>query len=66
MGKKSQIAANKLKLLQSIIISVVLLPTFASPEQADWDQFTLYIYMNFVSPRNEAKYENFNDVLFIP
>jgi len=40
-----------------------MLPTFVSPEQADWDQFTLYIYMNFVSPRNETKYENFDDVL---
>ncbi|WP_157609548.1 hypothetical protein [Syntrophomonas zehnderi] len=42
---------------------LAMLPAFASPEQADWDQFTLYIYMNFVSPRNEAKYENLDDVL---
>jgi len=40
-----------------------MLPPFTSPEQADWDQFTLYIYLNFVSPRNEAKYENFDDEL---
>ncbi len=44
------------------LYELAMLPAFAFSEQADWDQFTLYVYMNFVSPRNEAKYENFNDV----
>lgn len=42
---------------------LAMLPTFNSSEQADWDQFTLYIYANFVRPRNEAKYENFDEEL---
>lgn len=40
-----------------------LLPAFNSPEQADWDQFTLYIYTNFVYPKNDGKYNNLDDVL---
>lgn len=40
-----------------------MLPTFSSSKQADWDQFTLYIYLNSVCPRNEAKYENFDSKL---
>jgi hypothetical protein len=40
-----------------------MLPIFKSPEQADWDQFTLYIYANFVRPRNESNYENFDEEL---
>lgn len=40
-----------------------MLPTFNLSKEADWDQFTLYIYLNFTHPRNEAKYENFSDEL---
>ena len=40
-----------------------LLPTFNSPNQADWDQFSLYIYRNFIYPKNDAKYDNTHDVL---
>lgn len=40
-----------------------LLPIFNSPEQADWDQFSLYIYRNFIYPKNDAKYDNTHDVL---
>ncbi|HCF71105.1 MAG TPA: hypothetical protein DER33_05870 [Syntrophomonas sp.] len=40
-----------------------LLPTFNSPDQADWDQFSLYIYRNFIYPKNDAKYDNTHDVL---
>ena len=37
-----------------------MLPAFSSTKQADWDQLTLYIYLNFACPRDEAKYENFD------
>lgn len=40
-----------------------LLPTFNSPDQADWDQFSLYIYRNFIYPKNDAKYDNTHDIL---
>lgn len=40
-----------------------LLPTFNSPDQADWNQFSLYIYRNFIYPKNDAKYDNTHDVL---
>lgn len=35
------------------------LPQFNSSNQPDWDQLTLFTYLNFINPRNESKYYNY-------
>lgn len=40
-----------------------MLPPFSASKQVDWDLLTLYTYLSFVRPRNEAVYDNSSDVL---
>lgn len=35
------------------------LPQFNSSSEPNWDQLTLYTYLNFINPRNESKYRNY-------
>lgn len=42
-----------------------MMPTFNSPDEAvaDWDQFSLYIWRNFIYPKNDAEYDNTHSLL---
>ncbi len=45
------------------IFELSMLPDFGPSKPADWDQLTMYIYINYAQPRYDPEHYNFNSML---